>query len=73
MALETPWLTVTEAAQYARRHAETVMKALRDGSLRGYQTKRSGIWSIHRDDLDAWIRGEVATAEPKPITRKRAS
>jgi len=70
---QTPWLTQSEAADYARRSVGYINKALRDGSLRGSQTKRGGDWRIHRDDLDAWIRGEVATVEPARVARRRAS
>jgi DNA binding domain, excisionase family len=70
-SLPSPWLTVGEAVDYAKRSKNTLNCALRAGELRGSQTKRGGIWLIHRDDLDAWIRGEIAPAEPPRITRPR--
>jgi excisionase family DNA binding protein len=56
----TPWLTVAEAATYAHRSPHTIWVACRDKTLRGNQPKAKGKWLIHRDDLDAWIRGERA-------------
>ena len=70
MPVDTPWLEVPEAAEYARRHTQTIKNALRDGSLRGSQTKRNGKWLVHRDDLDAWLRGEIADVQPPAVTRR---
>lgn len=71
MSIESPWLTAREAAEYSRRSAGTINKALRDGSLRGSQKVRGGDWRIHRDDLDAWIRGELAPViVPAKVTRR---
>jgi excisionase family DNA binding protein len=67
------WLTLNEAAAYARFHRTTLGDAVRAGRLRGYQVD-GGHWRIHRDDIDAWIRGEQAPARPAPtITRKQRS
>lgn len=61
---DTPWMTPREAAAWSRRHYQTVYDALRlyeatrhKQGLRGYRSD-GGRWSIHRDDVDAWIRGE---------------
>jgi excisionase family DNA binding protein len=69
----TPWLSIGEAAAYAHRSPDTISAACREGSLRGNQPKPKGKWLIHRDDLDAWIRGERAVAEPARVTRKRSA
>jgi excisionase family DNA binding protein len=69
----TPWLTALEATHYARRHINTINRALRSGELRGNQTARRGRWLIHRDDLDAWIRGEVADVQVPKVTRRRTA
>lgn len=53
------WHTTNSAAAYAAVHAQTILTALRSGELRGSQRKKSGNWRIHRDDLDAWLRGEA--------------
>lgn len=63
-SIESPWLTVKEAAAYARRHAETVRKAVVEHArdprhgLKAYQWKAGATWKIHRDDLERWVRGE---------------
>lgn len=65
----SPWRTVNEAAEYARRHRNYILAALhaeelKAGSgLKGRQPggKRKGcIWLIHINDLDAWIEGKSA-------------
>lgn len=73
MAIETPWLTAPEAAVYAHRHPDTINRALRNGELAGNQPTRKGRWLIHRDALDAWIRGEVAAVKVPAAAGRRAS
>lgn len=53
------WFTGHEAATYARRHYKTVLYALEDGALKGYQNGARRRWTVHREDLDRWIRGEA--------------
>jgi hypothetical protein len=66
--LASPWLGTTEGAKYAKRHPKTLLRALRQGELRGFQSKKpNGTWRIHIDDIDAWVRGE------KPKVTRRAS
>ncbi|ADG98791.1 DNA binding domain protein, excisionase family [Segniliparus rotundus DSM 44985] len=67
MSAQSPWLTVQEAADYARRHPVTVRAALSSGQLKGYRrTVPGGTWSIRRDDLEAWL-----TQPPVQRRRKR--
>jgi excisionase family DNA binding protein len=73
MTSPTPWLTVNEAADRARRGRRVILDALADESLRGYRPGEHGHWRIHIDDLDAWVRGERAEVQIQPITRRRAS
>lgn len=64
-AVESPWMSVAEAAQYARRHHMTVQKALwryvrtngREGLKGGQSNGANSVWSVHRDDVDTWLRG----------------
>ncbi|KJF21923.1 DNA-binding protein [Rhodococcus sp. AD45-ID] len=61
-ALETPWMTVKEVAAYSRRSGDAVYIALQSGELKASQSKApKGRWNIHRDDVDAWLRGETST------------
>jgi excisionase family DNA binding protein len=55
MAIDSPWLTPQEAAEYRRCHINTIRKALRSGALKGAQPNPGGNWLIHRDAIDAWI------------------
>lgn len=55
---DSPWLVVPEVQAYARASRHEVIDALNDGSLRGYQRAPGGKWRVHRDDVDAWLRGD---------------
>jgi excisionase family DNA binding protein len=61
---DSPWFTVTETAAGARVREDTVGDALRSGDLRGYQTGPNDRWRIHVNDIDAWIKGDVAVVVP---------
>ncbi|EFQ84688.1 DNA binding domain, excisionase family [Aeromicrobium marinum DSM 15272] len=52
------WFSTAQAAQHSGWSSKTVLRALRDGTLAGSQRMAGGRWRIHRDDLDAWLRGE---------------
>lgn len=70
---DSPWRTPQEAADYARKSRDTVLDACRAQELRAYQSGRNGRWTIHVEDLDAWVRGEVADVQIPVVTRRRAS
>ncbi|MGO1049828.1 helix-turn-helix domain-containing protein [Crossiella sp. CA198] len=59
------WLSVTEAATHAKRHEQTVRRALRTGRLQGYQHKECASWRIQREAVDRWLKGQPA--EPRRI------
>lgn len=70
-ATSSPWMTVPEAAQYARRGHSAVYDACRTGQLKATQSVAPrGKWQIHRDDVDTWLRGGIAM---KPARNRRAS
>lgn len=61
----SPWYSPVQAAPYAHVHKDTIYDALHEfvsskgkRGLRGYQRDANCKWLIHRDDLDAWVRGE---------------
>jgi excisionase family DNA binding protein len=64
----SPWMGSTEAAEYAHRHRKTVINALRDGKLLGFQTSARGRWRIHVTDLDRWIAGLPPRNPSRAIT-----
>lgn len=71
--LDTPWMTVKEACEYARCGRAELLTALRTEALRGSQTKANGKWRIHRLDVDAWLDGVPPFRTVPAITRGRAS
>ena len=55
------WHDTKSAGVYAGVSTDTILDALQSGECRGYQrVSPGGKWRIHRDDLDAWMRGERA-------------
>jgi excisionase family DNA binding protein len=75
-APDSPVLTVKEAAAYARCGTNHLYRALRTGEIAATQggrpaPYRKGTWRIHRDALDAWLRGsspEQASTKLKRVT-----
>lgn len=65
------WMSITEVVGYSGVNSSTVGDALRDGSLRGWQVVRGGKWRVHRDDVDAWLRGLPPVSEAPRVTRRR--
>lgn len=64
----TPWMTVSEASTYSRRHPQTLYTALREyrasrgkRGLRGTQTDANCTWRIRQADIDAWMEGDQPT------------
>ena len=49
-------MTVEEVAKYLRVHFQTVLKLLRDGSIRAQKVGRS--WRILKSEVDKYLRGE---------------
>lgn len=67
--MESKYLSVIKAAEYAQCHPQTIGDALRGGTLHGVQRPRTvdgrrrtkgGHWKIRTDWIDAWLRGEPA-------------
>lgn len=57
--LEHVWFTPAEAATYARKTRKTVYEAIYAGELPSEQRGKPGARHlIHRDAIDAWIRGK---------------
>ncbi|HEY0889911.1 MAG TPA: helix-turn-helix domain-containing protein [Nocardioides sp.] len=56
--IERFWHSTHTAAAHSGFHPQTVRKACESGELHGSQRTKGGRWRIHRDCLDAWLRGE---------------
>jgi hypothetical protein len=70
--IATDWMTVPEVIDYARSSRTEVQRRCVPARLRGHQVKPQGKYRIHRDDVDAWLRG-VAPAPINPkFTRRTA-
>ena len=54
--IEDKIMTVEEVAKYLRVHFQTVLKLLRDGSIRAQKVGRS--WRILKSEVDKYLRGE---------------
>ena len=54
------WFNTSQAAEYTGWSYDTVVRALREGTLQGQQRGAGKHWRIHRDALDAWNGGGVA-------------
>lgn len=58
------WFDTDAAATYTSSRRNEIREAAESGELRGYQRVRRGKWRFHREDLDAWVRGEAPAARP---------
>lgn len=56
---ELEWLTPEQVADISQHHVQTVYEDLRAGRLRGTQPKRRGHWRVHRDNVTAWMNGQL--------------
>lgn len=71
-AIPSPWLTVPEAAGYARCGRNRVYDACRTGELKARQSGRGGTWLIHRDAVDEWLGSPAAARSLKSYRRRSA-
>lgn len=62
--IESPY-TVTQAAKRVGVSRETILRALRGGTLRGFTIGARGDWRIERANLQAWIDAGAPT-KPEP-------
>ena len=56
------WFSPTEVQTMTRVSRTEIYLALQTGDLKGHQRTKGGTWRIHRDAVDAWMRGERMTA-----------
>jgi len=50
-------LTVREAAAYAKRSEDWILKACQSGALFATQRVKGGKWSIREESVDHWLDG----------------
>lgn len=58
--LTSPWLTLDEAAAYAKLSPATITRARKAGGLRGYKVQGKKLWRFNVTDVDRWLEGGVA-------------
>jgi excisionase family DNA binding protein len=51
----SPWLTLPEAAAYARVSQPTIRREARAGRLAAYKVGGRRMWRFRAVDLDAWL------------------
>lgn len=69
-----PWMTVAEAADYARVSRHTLLDNLRAGACQGAKVtdRPQGRWRVRRSWVDAWLEsGRLPVGRPRGSTRRR--
>lgn len=61
----SPWMTIAEAAAYARCHKNTIYREVASGRLKAIRL-RSRAFRFHRDWLDAWMASGVVVNPDAP-------
>lgn len=70
VVVTTPWLTLAEAATYARVSEEHLRRALASGECVGSQNGERGAWTVHTAHLDAWKLGVQPPSIVEPVTAR---
>jgi excisionase family DNA binding protein len=68
--MPTGWLTLREAAEYARCSTVTIRREVRAGRLRAFRLAGRRTWRLRATDVDRWILGGSAD-EPVVYTAPR--
>ena len=56
--MTSPWLTVNEAAAYAKVSTATIRRACKGGALHGCKVSGKKLWRFHVTELDRWLGAE---------------
>ncbi len=65
----SPWMTSADAATYARVSVMSISLAIRAGRLTVCRFGGGPFVRLHRDDVDAWIRGGGGDANAREQER----
>jgi excisionase family DNA binding protein len=67
---QSPWMTVSEAAQYLRIQPRTIMSWARQEKIRAYALSGTArkVWRFRQDDLDAL---PVLNSNPPSVAASR--
>ncbi len=55
-AIQSPWLTLEEAAAYTKLSTASITRARKDRTLRGYRVQGKKLWRFNVADLDMWLQ-----------------
>ena len=53
--MNTPWLTLAEAAAFAKVCGATLRREAKAGRLRAYKVGGRRCWRFKADDISAWL------------------
>jgi excisionase family DNA binding protein len=53
--ITSPWLTLDEAAAYAKLSKATMTRALKSEALRGYKVSGKKLWRFNVADVNRWL------------------
>ena len=56
----SPWLTLEEAAAYAKLSTASITRARKSRALPGYKVQGKKLWRFHVADLDRWLQKGAA-------------
>jgi excisionase family DNA binding protein len=54
--MTSPWLTLHEAATYAKVSTATITRARKSGGLRGYKVQGKKLWRFNGSELNRWLQ-----------------
>mgnify|MGYP001244478283 CR=1 FL=1 len=58
MNTTTNWLTLQEAAAYARCSTVTLAREIRAGRLKAFRLASRRVWGLRVADIDRWMSGD---------------
>ncbi len=58
--IPSPWLTLDEAAAYAKLSQATITRARKSGALRGYKVSSKKLWRFNVADVNRWLESGAA-------------
>jgi excisionase family DNA binding protein len=61
--VSTPWLTISEAAEYVRASVPTLRREVARGALRAYRIGGRLALRFRAEDLDDWLRRGATVTE----------
>lgn len=51
-------VTIKEAAEMLDLHVDTIRRAIKAGTLKGFQINKAGSWRIPMEEIERFLKGE---------------